>query len=121
MYCICCKKDVVKPYSYDDKYKDLSEEDMLWLLDRTEKNYTTVDNMGANNGIIKRMQAGFGSGYDTDTFIIAICDDCIKSEIENGYLLYWGSQISVNSERSKELRNKSKQLLRRNSNLDKLI
>jgi len=29
-----------------------------------------------DSGMVTEIQAGFGSSYDMDTFLIAICDDC---------------------------------------------
>jgi hypothetical protein len=44
-----------------------------------------------NDGIIQTIDGGFGSIHDTDTFIIAICDDCITENLEDGTLLLFRS------------------------------
>jgi len=117
MYCICCKEDTVLPY--DIKYPDsgisndndakLTEVDLLW-----EKTPSfSINNAMVDNGIIQIIDAGYGSTHDGDKLIIAICDDCIKENLENSNLLYYG-----NGEDDIE---KSKKLYNRKKNLDILI
>jgi hypothetical protein len=78
MYCICCKKDKVKP---DSRYEDL-EEDLLWkketiTIDGSSKP-STINNAMVDDGIIHIIEAGYGSKHDGDRIILAICDDCVK-------------------------------------------
>ena len=69
------------------------------------------------DGIIQTIDAGFGSIHDTDVFIIAICDECIKENLEDGTLLLFRSG-DLNPEKHVE---KSKKIYRRRKNLDGLI
>lgn len=123
MYCICCKKDNVKPVDYgsDDK---LTEEEYLWMdqeYGNKEKRRRTIDNINTDSGIIQRVSAGYGSGHDTSMFIIAICDDCITENLEDVTLLFWGNYMSPNSKWTQEDLEKSKLIYRRRKNLDSLV
>ena len=114
MYCICCKKNNVTPekLSYE-------EEDILWENSkRPDGSLATVNNEMVNNGIIHIIDAGYGSKHDGDQFIIAICDDCIKENLQDSTLLYYSNYMY--GEDCEEVE-KSKQKYRRRKNLDNLI
>ena len=133
MYCICCKKNNVIPTRsyYDDKiYADnsqkvpinSSEEDIIWKdSKRPDGSLVNVNNEMIDNGIIHVIDAGYGSIHDGDQFVIAICDDCIKENLENATLLYWGNYMYPNENFIVEDVDKSKQKYRRRKNLDNLI
>jgi hypothetical protein len=74
-----------------------------------------------NGGIVQVINAGYGSGHDTDQYIIAICDDCISKESEDGTLLYYGNYMNHDDRYQKEELAKSKLIYRRRKNLDKLV
>ena len=120
MYCICCKKDKITPYDpimdgQLGKYK--TEEELLWRDEVKNGRSITINNEMVNDGIIQTIDAGFGSIHDTDVFIIAICDECIKENLEDGTLLLFRSG-DLNPEKHVE---KSKKIYRRRKNLDGLI
>jgi len=126
MYCICCKKDKVIPFdgSYklrkDTHHTDVTEEDILWKNEETKDGkFKTVNSEMVSDGIIQIIDAGYGSKCDGDQFIIAICDDCIKENLEDGTLLYFGNYMS--SYFTKVNIEKSKKTYRRRKNLDKLV
>ena len=110
MFCICCKKNNVKPSNYSGTTQ--SEEERLW-----QNEGSTIDNEMINDGIIQIIEAGYGSIHDGDQFIIAICDQCIKDNLEDATLLYFGNYMirELNGEVEK-----SKKLFRRRNNLDDL-
>ena len=114
MYCICCKQDKINKSS-DEK---LSEEDFLWSVVIKTSGKSEVTNRMCDGGIIHIIDAGYGSNFDGDKLIIAICDDCIKKELEDGVLLYHGNYMGYNG--AKEI-DRSKLIYRRRKNLDKLI
>lgn len=126
MYCICCNKDKVIPFdgSYklrkDPNHPKLTEEDILWKNEKTKDGkFETVNSEMVSDGIIQIIDAGYGSKRDGDQFIIAICDDCINKNLEDGTLLYFGNYMdSYFVEESIE---KSKRTYRRRKNLDELI
>ena len=129
MYCICCKKNNVIPYlspvksniSTEDSPPQL-EEDILWKdSKRPDGSLVNVNNEMIDNGIIHIIDAGYGSRFDGDQFIIAICDDCIKENIQDATLLYYGNYMYDREGYVEEEREKSKQKYRRRKNLDKLI
>jgi uncharacterized membrane protein len=33
-----------------------------------------------NEGVVEKITAGFGSKFDLDSFLIAICDECIEKK-----------------------------------------
>jgi hypothetical protein len=66
------------------------------------------------------IDAGYGSTHDGDQFVIAICDECIKENVQDGTLLYWGNYMGF-SDISEDDVQKSKMIYRRRKNIDKLV
>ena len=128
MYCICCKKNNVIPNTQPVSSKISTEdspphheEDILWKdSKRPDGSLVNVNNEMIDNGIIHIIHAGYGSTHDGDQFIIAICDDCIKENLADATLLYWGNYMGYGNMIVDEVEN-SKQKYRRRKNLDKLI
>ena len=128
MYCICCKKNNVIPNTPSVSSKIATEdsppqfeEDILWKdSKRPDGSLVNVNNEMIDNGIIHIIDAGYGSTHDGDQFIIAICDDCIKENLADATLLYWGNYMGYGNMIVDEVEN-SKQKYRRRKNLDKLI
>lgn len=120
MYCICCKKDNIKPLQHG---KEMSEEDYIWSVEKPRGGEfeTNTNNRMWDGGIVQIINAGYGSNHDADKYVIAICDDCVTSNTEDGTLLHYGNYMSPNSEYTKEDIEKSKQIYRRRKNLDKLV
>jgi len=120
MYCICCKQDKVTPYDplMDGQLGEKSEEDLLWREEIKHGRTLTIDNDMVNGGIIQRIHAGFGSAHDTDSFIIAICDNCIAENLEDATLLLFKSGHYINPEKHVS---DSKKKYRRRKNLDGLV
>ena len=134
MYCICCKKNNVVPenFSYTKESiklakkigmeEDIQEEDILWKdSKRPDGSLVNVNNEMIDNGIIHIIDAGYGSNHDGDQFVIAICDDCIKENLEDATLLYYGNYMYAREGFVEEEKEKSKQKYRRRKNLDKLV
>lgn len=113
MYCICCKKDNVLPILHSIEE---TEEGMLW-----KKGNSNINNEMISNGIIHIIEAGYGSKYDCDKLIIAICDDCIKENLEDATLLYYDHTGAFYPDMIREDIEKSKKVYRRRKNLDKLV
>lgn len=61
MYCICCKKNNVRPASENWKvYNDnIPEEDTLWKSEKRNDINLTVNNEMVDNGIIQILNAGW--------------------------------------------------------------
>ena len=123
MYCICCKKNNVTPntFSYTIEgmrgLEEKREEDILWKKDK-RNNLANVNNEMINNGIIQIIDAGYGSKHDGDQIILAICDDCIKQNLEDATLLYYDNYMGYDINEKVE---KSKQKYRRRKKLDDLV
>jgi len=122
MYCICCKKYKVTPNNQFDE--SASEEDLLWKneevkIDDVAKK-STINNQMVNDGIIHIIDAGYGSTHDGDRIILAICDECIKENLEDGTLLYFGNYMFSDETFINESIDKSKKIYRRRKNLDNL-
>lgn len=117
MYCICCEKNIVE--INDNHYdEDISENDKIWknndisLSDGTTVK-RTIEDFLIRNGIISILKPGYGSIYDSDKIIIAICDSCITKKLSTSTLLYNGdSEIEIE---------KAKKFYNRRKNLDKLL
>ena len=127
MYCICCKKNNVIPYlspvksniSTEDSPPQL-EEDILWKNSkRKDGSLVNVNNEMIDNGIIHIIDAGYGSKHDGDQLVIAICDDCIKQNLGDATLLYYGNYMYGGDYANDEIE-KSKKTYRRRKNLDSL-
>ncbi len=117
MYCICCKKNNVVPL-----HNSLSEEEIIWKREtRKDGSLVKINNEMIDNGIIHVIDAGYGSKHDGDQFIIAICDDCIKENLENSTLLYWGNYMFADESSILSEVDKSKLKYRRRKNLDDII
>jgi hypothetical protein len=128
MYCICCKKNNVVPdkFSYTKEsmrgMEEKREEDILWKdSKRPDGSLVNVNNEMIDNGIIHIIDAGYGSIHDGDQIVIAICDDCIKENLEDATLLYYGNYMYPEEEFIIKDREKSKQKYRRRKNLDGLV
>jgi restriction endonuclease S subunit len=129
MYCICCKKNNVIPNTPPISSKIATEdsppqheEDILWKdSKRPDGSLVNVNNEMIDNGIIHIIDAGYGSTHDGDQFIIAICDDCIKENLQDATLLYWGNYMYGNEGFVRDEIENSKQKYRRRNSLDKLI
>ena len=122
MYCICCKKNNVIPFDSRQSQKIPAdkletEEDILWKKDK-RNNLANVNNEMINNGIIQIIDAGYGSKHDGDQIILAICDDCIKQNLEDATLLYYDNYMGYDINEKVE---KSKQKYRRRKKLDDLV
>jgi len=129
MYCICCKKNNVIPdkFSYTKESmrgleEKVEEEDILWKdSKRPDGSLVNVNNEMIDNGIIHIIDAGYGSVHDGDQFVIAICDDCIKENLEDATLLYYGNYMYAREGFVEEEKEKSKKIYRRRKNLDGLV
>jgi hypothetical protein len=129
MYCICCKKNNVVPenFSYTKESmrglkEKVEEEDILWKKSkRPDGSLSNVNNEMIDNGIIHIIDAGYGSVHDGDQFVIAICDDCIKENLEDATLLYYGNYMYTKEEFIEKEKEKSQQKYRRRKNLDGLV
>jgi hypothetical protein len=129
MYCICCKKNNVIPNTPPISSKITTEdsppqheEDILWKdSKRPDGSLVNVCNEIIDNGIIHIIDAGYGSRHDGDQFVIAICDDCIKENLEDATILYWGNYMYSNTGFVYEEVEKSKQKYRRRKNLDDIV
>jgi hypothetical protein len=102
----------------DGQLGEKSEEDLLWREELRNGRTLTVDNEMVNGGIVQLIYAGFGSAHDTDSFIIAICDNCIAENLEDATLLLFKSGHYINPEKHV---NDSKKKYRRRKNLDGLV
>ena len=47
-----------------------------------------------NDGVVKKISAGYGSSFDFDEFYIGICDKCIDVNVKNGRLRYGGDNMN---------------------------
>ena len=127
MYCICCKKNNVIPNTPPVSSKIATEdsppqheEDILWKdSKRKDGSLVNVNNEMIDNGIIHIIDAGYGSTHDGDQFVIAICDDCIKENLADATLLYYGNYMYGGDYANDEIEN-SKKAYRRRKNLDNL-
>lgn len=94
MMCICCDKKISLLYP-EDIPLGKSEEDLVFELKKVQVDGTYDEEVLQNassymwrDGIIDKISAGYGSGHDGDEFLIAICDDCVRSKTLTGNIAY---------------------------------
>lgn len=92
MKCIKCNKEI---YLLHSEHNGLPEEE-LW-----------------KNGTILKIQPGFGSILDTDTYLIGICDDCLEKARNNGNAIFLYDYISNSNEFDEKQRKKYNKNLHR--------
>ena len=126
MYCICCKKNNVIPNTPPISSKIATEdsppqheEDILWKDSKRKDGLVNVNNDMIDTGIIHIIDAGYGSTHDGDQLVIAICDDCIKENLKDATILYYGNYMYGGDYANDEIE-KSKKAYRRRKNLDSL-
>jgi hypothetical protein len=122
MYCICCNQNKVIPHEYNRKeiHNPISEEDILWKNEESQDGKNrTINNDMVSGGIIQIIEAGYGSKHDGDQIILAICDECIVSKLDDATLLYFGNYMGFSLISDKDIE-KSKKTYRRRRNLDEL-
>ena len=49
-----------------------------------------------NDGVVNLISAGYGSRFDGDEFIIAICDDCLEKKLMTGNLAFINNYMTRN-------------------------
>lgn len=118
MYCIKCQKNNVTPTHWAGKKQ--AEISTLWVNEKRGDRIHTIDNEMVDGGIIQIIDAGYGSTHDGDRLIIAICDKCIDSNLEDGTILYFDNYMFNDKEFINESINKSKKIYTRRKNLDNL-
>lgn len=124
MYCISCGKNNVIPENFRNGTYN-SEEEILYIK-RERKDITSypvldIDDEMIHGGIIQTISAGYGSIHDGDNFIIAICDDCINRNKQDGTILFHGNNMYPVEEFTDKEKEKSKKIYRRRKNLDGLV
>lgn len=67
--CICCNKTIER----------------LGIGKRKAAQKPEQDNW--HNGEVNSFYCGYGSCHDDDTFLIAICDDCIFDKLDRGIII----------------------------------
>lgn len=123
MYCICCKKNTVTPSLPDGV---TCEEDLLWKKTKLGNDGSyyehNINNEMVMGGIIQIIDGGYGSKHDGSRIILAICDDCIKGNLEDATLLFFDDYMYPDKYFiDKEFVEKSKKAYRRRKNLDGLV
>jgi hypothetical protein len=77
--CICCWFEIKPINGVDDKKPWQG----MWL-----------------DGIVDKIAANYGSDFDGNIYIVALCDSCLKARLKDGIIEYIGDymQPSVNTE-----------------------
>jgi len=93
MMCICCDKKI-SLYLTEGK----NEEDVVFNKEKRgihgEPEEEIILDAGSQmwkDGVVDLISAGYGSKFDTDEFIIAICDECLDKKIMTGNIAYIGT------------------------------
>jgi hypothetical protein len=102
--CICCDKKIslLYPETLDEK----SEEDIVFNKENRqiygkkgrfdEEIELNAGSQMWNDGVVNLISAGYGSRFDGDEFIIAICDDCLEKKLMTGNLAFINNYMTRN-------------------------
>ena len=71
--CICCSKNIE---SIQENIELGNEPQYMW-----------------HEGMVGRIDANYGSIFDSDVFIIGLCDECIKKKLEEKSLIFLGNYL----------------------------
>lgn len=69
LHCICCNK-LIKISSPYTGHPLESPESHIW-----------------SKGAVNKFYCGYGSRFDDNTYLIAICDDCIEDRFDKGVIV----------------------------------
>ena len=117
MMCICCDKTISLLFA-DDK---VNEEDIVFKKEeKNSKLLTAAANECWLNGTIGFLSCGYGSSFDGDQIILALCDDCLEKKRNLGVIAGVGNYMS-SADYIKELKEKWRLTWRRYNKLNKLL
>jgi hypothetical protein len=102
MYCVICEKRMESHDSDFDPFKD------------------DHNKINLSGGAIGQLQVNYGSKFDGDVLIIAICDKCITTKLNSHTLLYIDNYMFKSDIVSNDIDNSRKRYIRR-VNIDKLL
>lgn len=71
--CICCSKNIE---SIQENIELGNEPQYMW-----------------HEGMVGRIDANYGSIFDSDVFIIGLCDTCIQNKLEEQSLIFLGNYL----------------------------
>lgn len=83
--CLCCSK-TIEPLDPKETYQHHCTE----CGHEEPGKLSEVQNVNCKDSISAKVHAGYGSDYDTCSFVIAICDDCIEESLKSGKIQYVG-------------------------------
>ena len=123
--CICCDKKInIIPINSDDKN---NEEDIVFNKRKRQihDEHDSEEIIDASSqmwldGIIGLVSAGYGSNYDGDEFIIAICDECIEKKKMTGNIAYINNYMGYPIKDDEDYKN-SRIAWRRYNRIDDLL
>lgn len=78
--CLCCGKPM-RPVEKKEKY-------MSPCTKCGVHHKVGADQIMIHDGLVQKIHAGYGSDYDTMTFMFALCDDCISNALKTKRLLF---------------------------------
>ena len=91
--CICCDKKISLLYPESSK----TEEDIVFNKEtrqvRSRKSFDEEIKINAgshswDDGVVDLISVNYGSRFDGDEFVIAICDDCLEKKMMTGNIAY---------------------------------
>ena len=116
MKCICCNNSIKNIESQAGNSLSL-EDSVFGNIKKYNRLIEKAENRMWSNGVVGNISAGYGSSHDGGQYVIAICDDCIQSKLDEGVLAYTGHYIFKDIKGDIE---KYRKIWRRNNNLDNL-
>ena len=128
MMCICCDKRITLLKVVEEPLED-EEKVVFGKIIRQisgkkfDETYTSdaSSNMW-NGGIVGHISGNYGSRFDSDEFIIAICDDCIEKKKMTGNVAFIDNYMSgISDPWVKDDYDKSRVAWRRYNRIDDLL
>lgn len=124
--CVCCDKKISLLYP---ELENKTEEDIVFNKEtrqvRSRKSFDVEIKINAgsqmwNDGVVDLISAGYGSRFDGDEFIIAICDDCLEKKMMTGNIAYIDNYMGYNIKDDEKYK-KSRIAWRRYNRIDDIL
>ena len=88
--CVCCGEKLRPLYEGSDEYKQPC---LCGNSSCTGKISVDADSVCVHDAVIAKVHAGYGSDYDTCTFMIGLCDNCLESNLKAGRVVMSGTYM----------------------------
>lgn len=83
--CLLCSKSI-EPLRKEEDYK-------INCRECGHEKHNETQNVSCKDAITAKVHAGYGSDYDTLSFLLAVCDDCLEQALKGNRIVCVGRYI----------------------------